>query len=381
MLEQLTGKDAPSGDRERLSAPAELLEGWLTPIADRLVRHETQAGPVIEAEIDGAPRPQALATADIDERAAAPEALHGAAASETLLLCHYDTVWPHGTAQARPFLVRDGIAYGPGVLDMRGGIVAALGALSMLRDAGALTRPLRLLITPDEESGSAASRSLIESRASRASIVLVPEPSLPGGALKTARKGWIVFRIEVAGRAAHAGLEPERGVSAIDELIDALREVRDLADPIAGTTLNCGRLIAANQPNVVADHAEASIDVRVPDASEQSRVRAGFAALTARREGASLFAQELHARPPMERTEAIAAAFASARSLASLIDVDLREGSAGGVSDANIAAGAGVPVLDGLGPEGGGAHAADEHVDVDSIVQRAALIALLVEGL
>lgn len=356
MLAEITALDAPSGDGERLAAPAALLERWLKPVADRTLRHETGAGPVLEAEVAGQ----------------GPEAL---------LLCHYDTVWPAGTAAARPFEVRDGVAYGPGVLDMRSGMLAALCALRMLRDLDALTRPVRLLLTPDEESGSAASRGLIESSAARAGIVLVPEPSLPGGALKTARKGWVVYRLQVRGRAAHAGLEPERGVSAIEELVDRLVEVRGLADPSGATTLNCGELAAPNPPNVVSDSAAATIDVRFPDAVEEARVRRGFAELTARREGATLAVEELHSRPPMERTAAIADAAARARSLAALLDMDLGEGSAGGVSDANLAAGAGVAVLDGLGPEGAGAHAIDEHVSIDSMMGRAALMALLTEKL
>jgi len=366
MLGEITGLDAPSGDAQSLAAPAALLEGWVERVAGRTIRHETAAGPAIEMEID-AP--------------ASPNAGAGRARGEALVLCHYDTVWPIGTAEARPFRVTDGVARGPGVLDMRGGMVAVLGAIRALREAGALDRPVRMLLTPDEESGSAASRSLIESRAGGAEIVLVPEPALPGGALKTARKGWIVFGLTVTGRAAHAGLEPERGVSAIDELVDLLLEVRKLGDPHAGTTLNCGELAAPNPANVVSDRAQVTIDVRVPNAPEESRVRAGFACLSARREGATLRVRELHGRPPMERTPEIAAAASRARSLASLLGLDLAEGAAGGVSDANLAAATGVPVLDGLGPEGGGAHAIDEHVSIDSLLQRAALIALLIAEL
>lgn len=397
MLEQITALDAPSADADSLSAPADLLARWAAPIADRVIRHGTAAGDVIEIEIDGGAGDGPTADTGAGDKpttdtgagdgpigdGAASDRPAGAkqGRDEALVLCHYDTVWPLGTVAERPFHIRDGVAHGPGVLDMRGGIVAALGALQMLRDARALRRGARILITPDEESGSAASKQLILDRAASAAVVLVPEPALPRGALKTERKGWIVFRVQARGRAAHAGLEPELGVSAIDELVDRLHDVRRLADPDAGTTLNCGELSAPNPPNVVADFAEATIDVRVPDPTEEARVRRGFAALSAERDGATLTVQEIHCRPPLERTPAIAEAASRARSLARLLGLEIGEGSAGGVSDANLAASTGVPVLDGLGPEGGGAHAVDEHVIVESLLQRTALIALLLAEL
>lgn len=366
LLAELTGLDAPSGDAESLAPVAALLEDALSPLADRIARHETAAGPVLEVEIDARPG------AHPGER---PDS------GEVLILCHYDTVWPRGTVAQRPFELREGVVHGPGVLDMRAGIAAAIGALRLLRELEADHQPVRMLLTPDEESGSAASRELIESRASDAGIVLVPEPSLPGGALKTARKGWLVYRLLVTGRAAHAGLEPERGVSAIDELVDQLTQLRDLAEGPAGITLNCGELLAGNPVNVVADRAEVTIDVRVPGAAQEAKVRSRFAALAPRRAGAEVRVQELHSRPPLERTPQIAAAAERAQRLAGLLGIELGEGAAGGVSDANLAAAKGVPVLDGLGAEGSGAHSVEEHAIVDSLLHRSALIALLIAEL
>jgi glutamate carboxypeptidase len=358
-LRLLSSRDAPSGDPATLAPVADLLGSWLASLDGRVTRHESVAGPHLEAEFGPPARP----------------------AEHVLVLCHYDTVWPVGTAAARPFRVEGGLAHGPGVLDMRGGIVATLAAVKLLAELDALHRPVRVLITADEETGSQASRELIAARARPAEIVLVPEPALAGGALKTARMGWITYRLHVRGRAAHAGLDPEAGVSAIDELVERLIEVRRLEDSATGTMINCGLIQGGSAANVVADRAEAEIDVRFPDAPEEARIRDAFAALYAARAGAELDVEELHSRPPLERTPAIAAAAERARALGSLLGLELGEGSAGGVSDGNLAAAEGVPVLDGLGPEGGGAHALDEHVSLPSLVERTALMALLIAEL
>lgn len=355
-LRGISSLDAPSGDPEALVPVADLLESWLRSLDGRVTRHASAAGPQLETEFG-------------------PPAMPG---EGVLVLCHYDTVGPSGTVAARPFAVEDDVARGPGVLDMRGGIVATLGALELLDELGALRRAVRVVLTPDEETGSRASRELIAERAREAAIALVPEPAFPGGAMKTARKGWIAYELRARGRAAHAGLEPEGGVSAIDEMVDRLVELRALADPAAGTTINCGVVGGGSAANVIAECAEAEIDVRVPDAAEESRVRAGFAELRAQRLGAELAVEEIHSRPPLERTPAIAEAAGRARALGALLGLELTERRAGGVSDGNLAAAEGVVVLDGLGPEGGGAHAVDEHVNVSSLVERTALMALLI---
>lgn len=358
-LRAISSLDAPSGDAAALTPVAELLESWLRGRGGRVNCRSSAAGPQLEAEFG-------------------PPAKTG---KGILVLCHYDTVWPAGVVAQRPFEIEDEVARGPGVFDMRGGIVATLGALELLAELGAFRRAVRIVLTPDEETGSRASRELIGERAREAAITLVPEPAAPGGAMKTARKGWIAYELRVRGRAAHAGLEPELGVSAIDELVDRLAELRALADPAAGTTINCGVVRGGSAANVVAESAEAELDVRVPDASEDVRVRAAFTALRGRRPGTKLAVREIHSRPPLERTAAIAEAAARAAELGLLLGLELTERSAGGVSDGNLAAAEGVPVLDGLGPEGGGAHAADEHVSLPSLIERTALMALLMAEL
>ncbi len=358
MLAELTAEDAPSGDPEALEPAAALLESWL------------RALPALTARLATAGRPAARGRA---RRGG------GAGAAAALPLRHRLAGRHRGGAPVSRR--RRGVAHGPGVLDMRGGIVAVLGALALLGDLDALDRPVRLILTPDEETGSEASRETIADRARRAAIVLVPEPALPGGSLKTSRKGWLLQRVTATGRAAHAGLEPERGVSAVEELLDCLLELRGVADPAAGTTVNYGLLSAPNAANMVAERAEATVDIRVADTAEEARVRAALGSLGARREGAGLTVEELHSRPPLERSPAVADAAERARALARLQGLELGEGHAGGVSDANLAAAEGVAVLDGIGPEGGGAHAVDEHVALDSLVERTALIALLVARL
>jgi glutamate carboxypeptidase len=354
-LREISSLDAPSGNAAALAPVAELLESWLRDRGGRVSRQASAAGPQVEAEFGPAANP----------------------GGGVLVLCHYDTVWPAGTVARRPLAIEGETARGPGVFDMRGGIVATLGALELLSEHGALRRAVRVILTPDEETGSRASRELIANRSREAAIALIPEPAAPGGALKTARKGWIAYELGIRGRAAHAGLDPESGVSAIDELVDRLAELRALADPARGTTINCGVVRGGSAGNVIAEGAGAELDVRVADAREDARVRAGFAALRAHRRGAELAVREIHSRPPLERTAAIASAAARAKELGALLGIPLAERSAGGVSDGNLVAAEGVPVLDGLGPEGGGAHADDEHLSLPSLVERTALMALL----
>lgn len=353
MLAALTALDAPSSDADALAAPASLLDSWLRESGARTLVAQTAAGPLIDAEFEGGE------------------------GDPVLVLCHYDTVWPVGTAAARPFEVEDGIARGPGVLDMRGGLVACLGGASILAELEVRRRPVRLLLTPDEETGSEASRSTIVAAARGAALVLVPEPALPDGSLKTARKGWLLLRVRAHGIAAHAGLEPERGVSAVDELLGALAKLRQAAGEDPETTVNVGLLSAANPPNMVADLAEATVDFRFADRMAEEHLRSAAAGLRPGDGRARIEIEELHSRLPLARTPAIAAAAAWARTLAGTLGLELGEGSAGGVSDANLAALAEVPILDGIGPVGGGAHARDEWVDVDSLVERTALVALM----
>ena len=265
---------------------------------------------------------------------------------------------------------------------MKGGLTLAIAALETLRDLGITPpRPVELCITCDEEIGSPGSRSLIESAARPAAYVLVPEPPLPGGALKTARKGVGRYTLTVEGRPAHAGIEPEKGRSALLELAHQIIAIHALADPDRGTTLTVGRASGGGAVNVVPASATAEIDLRVTTADEADRVDSALQRLTPALDGTRLTITGGLNRPPMERSDATAALFARAREAARPLGLDLHEGSTGGGSDGNFTAALGVPTLDGLGPLGDGAHAAHEHVEVESLPVRAALIAALLRSL
>ncbi len=293
-----------------------------------------------------------------------------------LLLAHLDTVWPLGTVSRWPFAVRDGLATGPGAFDMKAGLVQGLFALATLADRDGVG----LLVTGDEEIGSPASRAVVEDRARGLEAVLVLEPSLDG-ALKTARKGVASYRLRVAGRAAHAGLEPERGANALVELAAQVLAVARLADPQRGTTVTPTVARAGTAVNVVPALAEAAVDVRVPDAAEQRRVTAAFAALRAGAAGTRLTVEGGENRPPLDPS-ASAALFARARAVAGGLGLGpLAAARVGGGSDGNLTAGVGTPTLDGLGAVGAGAHAEGEHVVVAAMAERAALVAALAADL
>jgi glutamate carboxypeptidase len=300
----------------------------------------------------------------------------GSGGGGILLLHHMDTVYPEGTIASMPWSVREGRAYGPGVLDMKGGIVVTFGALSALRDTQP-GKPIRCLFTSDEETGSRTSRPLVESLAREANLVLCLEPSLPGGGLKTQRKGTGLFFVEVHGRAAHAGNDPEAGVNAIAEMALQIPAIHALAAPSSGTTVSVGVIQGGTRSNVVPEHCRVKIDVRIADAAEKARVEEGFASLRPHLPGARLEVRGGWSRPPMARTRAIAGAFERARRIADGIGLTLSEGGAGGGSDANFVAALEVPVLDGLGPIGDHAHSPDEYLEIASLPPRAALLAAL----
>jgi glutamate carboxypeptidase len=298
-------------------------------------------------------------------------------AAHAVALCHYDTVWSAGTLERIPFSVdAEGVARGPGCFDMKGGIVVLYFALQALRARGLLPRRrLQVLFTSDEEVGSPTSRSVIEQTASGAAVAYVLESPLPGGTLKTARKGTGDYFVRIAGRAAHAGVEPQKGISATQELAHQILALHALNDYASGTTVNVGVVHAGTRPNVVAAEAEAHVDVRVETLAEAARIDTAIRGLKPQLPGAILDIDGGLNRPPMERSPAMAALFTQAQQIAATMGVELREGSTGGGSDGNFTAAMGVPTLDGLGPEGEGAHAAHEHVLTESFPRRAALVA------
>jgi glutamate carboxypeptidase len=303
------------------------------------------------------------------------------ASPPVLMLGHVDTVWPLGTLGARPFRVDGERAYGPGIFDMKSGVALMLGALRAIRDLGLEPKhPLAILLTCDEESGSATSRALIEAEAAGCVAAFVPEPSLPGGAVKTSRKGFALYDIVAHGVAAHSGLEPEKGVSATLELAHQMLALTRLADPAEGLTVNVGVIRGGTNVNVVAAEARAQVDVRFRTLAQATEIAQRIESLAPVLPGARLEIRGGVNRPPLERTPAVSALYARARTIAAELRSELGEGASGGASDGNLTAALGVPTLDGLGVEGDGAHAEHEHIVVADLPRRAALLTALVAG-
>jgi glutamate carboxypeptidase len=296
---------------------------------------------------------------------------------KVLLLCHHDTVWPVGTLLTHPFSIIDGVLRGPGCFDMKAGLVMALHAVAGLADRAGVT----VLVTGDEEIGSPSSRELIEAEAQGCVAALVLEASADGGALKTERKGVSLYRVRVHGRAAHAGLEPERGVNSTVELAHQVLAVTGLADPALGTTVTPTVMSAGTTGNTVPAAGEFAVDVRARLAAEQLRVDAAMHALRPVLPGARLEVIGRPNRPPL-MAEASAALFDRAAAVAARLGLPpLTRAAVGGGSDGNFTAGVGTPTLDGLGAVGGGAHADHEHVLVADLPGRTALLAELVAEL
>jgi glutamate carboxypeptidase len=294
-----------------------------------------------------------------------------------LLLGHHDTVWPLGSLATRPFSVDDGILRGPGCFDMKAGLVMAFHAVASLPDRDGVT----ILVTGDEELGSPSSRLLIEEEAAGAVAALVLEASADGGALKTERKGVSLYEVVVHGRAAHAGLEPELGVNATVELAHQTSAIVGFGDPAAGTTVTPTVSQAGTTSNTVPAYGSLFVDVRVRTVEEQERVDALMRGLQPVLPGASLSLLGGANRPPLEAS-ASAALFDRAGALARGLGLgELTSASVGGASDGNFTAGVGTATLDGLGAVGGGAHADDEHVVVEELPRRTALLAALVADL
>ena len=299
-------------------------------------------------------------------------------AGQYLVLGHYDTVYSSGTLGKMPFCVSAGKAYGPGIFDMKAGIVQALFALEALRQTKApLTHRLVFLWTSDEEIGSDASRKLIETEARRSDAVFVLEPSLgPNGFLKTARKGVGEAELIVHGRASHAGLAPQEGINAIHELSRQLMHIEQWNDLRRGVTINADIIEGGTRVNVIAESARAVLDLRALRISDMRRLERKLHALRPCHPGAKLEIRGGFNRAPLERKRS-AALFAKAKALAAQMGLSLGESTAGGGSDGNLTAALGIPTLDGLGAVGHGAHSADEHIFINTMPARAALLAAL----
>ena len=352
-LERLVTTESPSSDKEACSRCADAL----IDVASSLL----PSAPPERIVVDGSPHLRWR---------------FGASPTRVALIGHLDTVWAVGTLAEIPFRVSDGIARGPGCFDMKAGLVQALHALASLDDLDGVT----LLVTSDEELGSPSSRALVEETARGAQAALVLEPAADG-ALKTARKGVGMYRLEVAGRAAHAGLEPENGANALIALAGLLNDVAPLGDAARGTTVTPTTARAGTARNVVPDYAEAEIDVRGETATELQRVDDAVRALRPAVAGTTLSIDGGTNRPPLDASLS-AGLFERAQRVAAELGLKpLRGVAVGGGSDGNFTAGIGVPTLDGLGAVGAGAHARDEHVVVAAMEQRSRLLAGLVADL
>jgi glutamate carboxypeptidase len=299
---------------------------------------------------------------------------------QLLVVGHLDTVWPLGTLAERPFRVENGNAFGPGIFDMKAGVAVAAFAMRALKDLSRKTqRPVTMLMTCDEETGSHFSREIIEAEARTARAALVLEPPIPGGTIKTARKGVGEFELIIHGKPAHAGNDPRAGVSAITEMANQVLAINRLVDYSRGTTLNVGVVRGGVLSNVIAAEARASIDMRFQTEDEGARVTEAMASLKPVDNRARIEVRGGINRPPLVRTSEIGELFDHAKQLAAEMDYELKEGSVGGGSDGNFIAAMGVPVLDGLGVDGAGAHAEHEHIIIEDIPRRAALLARLIE--
>ncbi len=293
-----------------------------------------------------------------------------------------DTVHPVGTLERFPFAVSADRIEGPGSYDMKAGLAAALTALRSLADRGARPRTETwLLVTCDEEIGSPDSRSRIEASAKSARSGLVLEPSAPGGAAKTRRKGVADYVLSVTGRSAHAGIEPEAGASAVHEIAHQIERIRALGGLGDGTTVNVGTVRGGRLSNVVADEASCAIDVRFWTKADGDAADSAIRSLAPRDGRCRLRLEGGTNRGPLEKTKASALLFERARRIAKDVGLALGEACTGGASDGNIASAAGLPVLDGLGPDGGGAHTLDEHVLLADVPRRIAFLAALLEEL
>jgi glutamate carboxypeptidase len=297
-----------------------------------------------------------------------------------LLVGHMDTVFETDTTAERPFRIEDGKAFGPGVFDMKSGIIVGLYAVkAALALAGEWRTPVTFVFNTDEEPGSPRSRDAIRRESASADIALIMEPGTAGPAVTIRRKGVGIFELRTTGRAAHAGVEPEKGVNAIIDLAARMQQAAALADPAAGTTVNVGVVTGGTQPYVVPAEASCRIDVRVPTLAEQRRVEEGLAAIAAAPgvpEARCELAGSFH-RPPMEHGEESAKLLARLQAAAESVGYPLLANSSGGASDGNLTAAAGLPTIDGLGAQGGFAHRPDEYIDLSSLVGKASALAAL----
>ncbi|MCD4687454.1 MAG: M20 family metallopeptidase [Anaerolineae bacterium] len=295
-----------------------------------------------------------------------------------MFLTHTDTVWPVGTLETMPLYEKDGILYGPGVLDMKAGVVIAIEALRGLVDRDALpSRPITIFFNSDEETGSAYSRDLIHELAPQMGLVLVMEPAAEGEAVKTWRKGIARYAVQTKGRAAHSGQAPEQGINAVIEAAHQALYIHGLNDLSNGTSASVTVIDGGIAMNVIPPEASIKVDVRFLKASEAERIDSAMQHLAPILPGAEVTVDGCVDRGPMERDDQMVRAFKQVQAIGASLGFELREDGSGGASDGNFTAALGIPTLDGMGGDGVGLHAAHEQVVVRSLHRRAALIAQL----
>jgi glutamate carboxypeptidase len=352
---ELVQQESPSEDRQAVNGAMALVEHWGLEQGARVKRHrQREFGDVLELRFGPSRSKQ----------------------KPVLLLGHLDTVWPLGTLKKMPWREADGRYWGPGVLDMKAGVVMALAALSVLRELK-LARPATLLLNSDEEVGSPVSRATTERLALESAAVLVLEPA-QGLAYKTARKGVGNYHVEVTGVAAHSGVDFEKGHSAILELAKQIKTICGFTNLERKLTVNCGVIAGGTRSNVVASQAWTAVDVRIAKASDAAHVEKLFRSLKVSDPHCKLTITGGINRPPMERKPGTIALFKKARSIAAELGFVLEEAATGGGSDGNFTAALGVPTLDGMGAVGDGAHAAHESVVIEHLIPRTALLAAMI---
>jgi glutamate carboxypeptidase len=350
-LETLVAYESPTSDYEALGRCADILIPWGDAAVGRKAERITIEGH--------------------------PHLLWASCSPAVLLLGHFDTVWPMGTTDAWPFAIRGDTATGPGVFDMKTGIVQMLAAAELARDPARIS----ILLTSDEETGSRTSRELIEREAERAGVVLVCEPSAEGGAAKIARKGVARYRVHIQGRASHSGLNPELGVNAAVELAFQVLSLASLTDPTSGTTVTPTILEAGTTINTVPESASIALDVRAWTRDELDSVCRSISDLGPHLDGATLSVRGGVTRYPLEEA-ATASLMGVAQSCARDVGLSLPDGvRSGGGSDGNLTGALGIPTLDGLGAVGGHAHSREEWVDLSVVPDRVALLATMIDRL
>jgi glutamate carboxypeptidase len=354
-LRELVQQESPSEDRQAVNAAMALAEQRAREHGARVKHHKQRKfGDVLELRFGPIRSKQ----------------------KPVLLLGHLDTVWPIGTLKKMPWREADGRYWGPGVLDMKAGVVMALAALSTLREMK-LARPVTLLLNSDEEVGSPISRTITERLALESAAVLVLEPA-QGLAYKTARKGVGHYHVEVTGVGAHSGVDFEKGHSAVLELARLIQTISGFTNLARKLTVNCGVIAGGTRSNVVPSQAWAEVDIRIAKASDAAYVEKLFRSLKVSDSHCKLAVTGGINRPPMERKAGTIALFKKARSLAAELGFALEEAATGGGSDGNFTAALGVPTLDGMGAVGDGAHAAHEFVVIKHLVLRTALLAAMI---